>query len=210
MRDLEELASDVRRRARIGPQARALATDIAVALVGERGVIIDPELAGSAYVIQRGDRFRIIFRLDAPDIRFRLMHECAHVALRKLAKLELSPEDEERAANYVAAAIIAPRGQVLCAYADLGERPRTMAAIFGLSQTAMVLRLAEVLEDERSVVTTGRTTGERNVLVRNAREVDWSDPEIIVEADRRRRHPKLAKTRLRGGIDEGRVALRVR
>jgi hypothetical protein len=203
--DLDDLAMAVRRRAGLEDDDFAIATDIAVALVGRRNLIVDPELAGSTYFRCIGGEYQIVLRLDAPDVRFRVTHEAAHVALRAIAEVQLAPADEERAANYLAAAILAPRDLVKNAHTHFGERPRRMAKLFGLSQTAMVLRLAEVLEDERAVVTRSG-----NVLFRSSGGLQWSDIPAVDIARGEVCWKGLAKAQLRGGIDEGRVALRKR
>lgn len=202
--DGDALATAVRRRAGLAHDAFVVVSDVAVAVVGEGAIVVDPTLAGTAYLRRVVDRYEIVIRLDAPDLRFRLMHEVAHVAIRETGA-SLSPADEERFANYVAAAVIAPRELVKRAHAHYGERPRTMAKLFGLSQTAMVLRMAEVIGDERAVV-----TASGNVLMRTRGAVDWSAIPTVKIARGEARSRALAKTRLRGGIDEGRVALRAR
>lgn len=208
--ELEGIAQAIRSRAGLRSDEYADITRIATSLVGEGNLIADPSLRGATYLVDLGDKFQILARLDADDLRFRVMHECAHVALRRLAGARLEAHDEERAANYIAAAIMAPAQVVSSAYRQLGEEPVQLAFAFGMSQTAVTMRLAEVLGDERAVVTTGRTRGVRRILVRNAQRVDWAHPRIIAAADAELELPGLAKTRLLGGIDDGRVAFRVK
>jgi len=91
---------------------------------------------------------------------------------------------------------------------DLTDSPnyhhlRPIAKTFGLSQTATQLRLAEVLGDERAVVTANHA----NVLVRGR---GWGSVPVLRIAAGQARRPDVAKVTLRGGIDEGRVALRRR
>lgn len=202
--DGELLATEARAAAGLAPDAFVVVTDLAVALLGEKAIVVDPELAGTTYLRHLGESYEIVVRLDAPDLRFRLMHEVAHVLIRRTG-VRLSSVDEERFANYVAAAVIAPRDLVKRAHAHFGERPRRLAQLFGLSQTAMVLRLAEVLRDDRAVVTRSG-----NVLVRTSGAVDWSTIPALKVARGEARWKNLAKARLKGGIDEGRIALRVR
>lgn len=202
--DGEALAAEVRRLAGLAPDAFVVVTDVAVAVLGEDAIVVDPELAGTTYLRHVGGRYEIVVRLDAPDLRFRLMHEVAHVAIRR-AGIALGTADEERFANYVAAAVIAPRDLVKRAHAHYGERPRALAKIFGLSQTAMVLRLGEVLRDERVVVTQSG-----NVLMRSQGTFPWADTPVVAIARGERKARGLAKANLEGGIDAGRVSLRVR
>jgi hypothetical protein len=72
-----------------------------------------------------------------------------------------------------------------------------------LSQTATFLRLGEVLRDERAVVTRSG-----NVLVRTQGAFPWASVPVV-DVARGKRWPGLSRAHLRGGIDDGRVALRV-
>lgn len=202
--DLEDLAEAMRKLAGHGPDDYAVATDVAIGLVGEAGIIVDPTLAGSTYFREHDGGYEIVLRLDAPDVRHRLLHESGHVALRKLAGVRLPRDEEERAANYLAAAVMAPRELLRRAHAHYGEDHAALAKTFGMSQTSIVLRLAEVgLGDERAVVT---KTG--NVLLRTRGAINWANIPVVDVAAGRQRWKGLVKARLRGGIDEGRVALR--
>ncbi len=111
---------------------------------------------------------------------------------------------EERAANYVGAAILAPPRAVRAAHNQWGERRlKTMARAFAMSQTAMVLRLAEVLADERAVV-----TQDGGWYLRTIGGYAWDQLALVDIVHPTYRIKGLAKATLRGGIDEGRVALR--
>lgn len=200
---LELLAAEVRRRAGLNEDDNELATTIATRLLGPNGITIDPELRGPAYLRRRSDGgYQIVVRPNLPDVRFAIVHEIGHYAVRELSTLRLDPTSEERAANYLAAAILAPPTMIRRAHAFYGERLRLIARAFGLSQTSTVLRLAEVLSDERAVVTRSN-----NVIVRGA---SWARVPVIAIARGKLRWKGLSKAPLRGGIDEGRVALRVK
>lgn len=88
------------------------------------------------------------------------------------------------------------------AYAFFGERPDVIAERLRISQTSTVLRLGEVRGEPRAVVT---KTG--HVFVRNQSPTLTRERAAAVAHGRPVRG--VAKARLRGGIDEGRVALRV-
>ena len=95
-----------------------------------------------------------------------------------------------------------PSPLVRAAYELFGERHDVMAERLRISQTSTVLRLGEVRGDPRAVVT---RTG--HVFVRNQSPTLTRERAAAVAHGRPVRG--VAKARLRGGIDEGRVALRV-
>lgn len=202
--ELEFLAAEVRRLAGLtDDDVRPLATTIATTLLGPDGVALDPCLHGPAYLTRREDGgFQIVVRDGLADVRFAIAHELGHYAIREIARARLDSTVEERAANYLAAAILAPAPTMLEAHAHFGEKLRDIARTFGLSQTSTVLRIAEVRGDERAVVT---RTG--NVL---ARGVTWATVPIVDYVRGRTQWRGLAKAALRGGIDDGRVAVRVK
>lgn len=203
--ELELLAKEVRRRAGLKEDELALATSIAARVLGPEAVVLDPGMRGPAYLRRTIDGFQIVVNPGARDVRFHVAHEIGEWALRALAKFDGDELQRERAANYLAAAILAPDEAVRRAHAAVGERIRTLATQFGLSQTSVVLRLAEVRGDERAVVT---RTG--NVLIRTQGAFPWTEVPIVDVARGDARWVGLAKAQLRGGIDEGRVAFRVR
>jgi hypothetical protein len=149
-------------------------------------------LIGHAIVIPKGHL----------DLNFAVAHECAEWALRELVVWTGGHAAKERAANSIAAAMLAPPIVVTKAYARHGEDVRALAKVFGLSQTSTILRLAEVEGRGRAVVTLSG-----HVLSRRIRQPTAS---LVLAARARTATPGLARTRLRGGIDDGRVALRVR
>lgn len=203
--ELELLAREIRRTAGLDDEEIATATQIAARVLGPSGVAVDPMLAGTAYLRRIDGGWQIVVNPGARDVRFHVAHELGEWALRTLATFKGDDASRERAANYLAAAILAPERLVRRVHAEFGERVRTIATTIGLSQTSTVLRLAEVVGDERAVVT---RTG--NILVRTQGAFPWADVPVIDVARGEARWQGLAKTQLRGGIDEGRVALRVR
>jgi hypothetical protein len=204
--ELELLAREIRRRAGLDEDDFELATKIAARVLGPDAIALEPKLQGAAYLRRTFEGFQIVLNPGAKDVRFHVAHELGEWALKSLAHFTGSELERERAANYIAAAILAPEPAVRRAHAQVGEKIRTLAARFGMSQTSIVLRLAEVRGDERAVVT---RTG--NVLLRSAGAFPWADVRIVDAARGDAwRGLGLAKASLRGGIDEGRVALRVR
>lgn len=203
--ELESIAREVRRRAGLADDDVAVATRIAARLLGPGSVVADRELAGTAYLVRTEHGFQIVVNPNGRDVRFSVAHEIGEWALRTIANFQGPDVERERAANYIAAAVLAPEGAVRRAHERRGERIRTLAREFGLSQTSMVLRLAEVQGDERAVVT---RTG--NVLLRTRGAFAWASVPVVDVARGAARWCGLAKSRLTGGIDEGRVALRVR
>lgn len=205
--ELELLAREVRRRAGLADDENEHATTIAIRLLGTAGVAIDADLSGPAYLRRRADGgFQIVVRPTIPDVRFAIMHELGHYALREIERAHLDAVTEEKAANYLAAAILAPAGALRRAHSYVGNelrQLRPLAKTFGLSQTSVQLRLGEVLGDERAIV----TARSAHVLSRGA---SWATVPVLELASGARRSARVAKATLRGGIDEGRVALRGR
>lgn len=190
----------------LGAEELVDAGEFAVRLVGEDSIVVLDRLAAGARLRRTADGYRIELRDGLPDINFACAHEVAHWALREVWRYD--GPDEERFANHLGAALLMPRTVVLAVVRRYGRglRPVRPLAIMGqVSETAAQLRLAEVIGDERAVLT---RTG--NILVRNADSVDWKDPSILATRGINVEHHALVKARLRGGIDEGRVALKVR
>lgn len=203
--ELEALAQAVRKRAGLDDGEFALATTIAARVLGPNGITLNPALQGAAYLRPVGDGWQIVVNPGFKDVRFYVAHELGEWALRTLARFDGDEAERERAANYIAAAILAPESALRSAHAYLGERVRSIASRFQMSQTAVVLRLAEVTGDERAVVT---RTG--NVLVRSQGAFPWANVPIVDVARGETRWRGLKKAQLHGGIDEGRIALRAK
>lgn len=203
--ELESLAREIRRRAGLSEDDLDLATRIAARVLGPDAVALDPKMQGAAYLRRTIDGFQIVVNPGARDVRFHVAHELGEWALKTLARFSGPEVTRERMANYIAGAILAPEGAMRRAHASVGERLRALSNRFGMSQTSVVLRLGEVHGDERAVVT---RTG--NVLIRTQGAFPWSDVPVVNVARGEVRWIGLAKAQLRGGIDEGRVALRAR
>lgn len=198
-RSLEALAQEVRKRANLNDDELLLAPEIAERVLGPRNLAL-----GAEETPARLDSLRIIVPRDHPDMNFAVAHELGEWALRDIAKFQGDDLTRERAANYIGAAILAPARLVQRAHRFYGERVGFLARAFALSQTSLVLRLAEVSGDERAIVT---RTG--NVILRTNGAYPWANVPVV-EVARGRKWRGLAKAKLRGGIDDGRVALRAK
>lgn len=192
---LEDVAAGLRRRARLRDHEVALAPTIAARILGHDGLRF-----GAPDVTPHYDptSHRIVVPERYPDLNFAIAHELAEMAFRSEGVAFADYPTKERAANYVAAALLAPpvrvRFEAMRALGDL----RVLASIFHVDQSTIALRLAEVLGEKRAVVT--RTN---NVLSRGVpTEIDL----VAFARDRRCRLPGLTKTVLTGR-DRGRVAI---
>lgn len=199
---LEELARETRRQAGYADDEIVTMTDVVTHWLGPDGIRIYDRMVGRAALVRVGEQHHVAIRRDTADFRFAAAHELGHWILRFVAGVTfLTIGEEERAANTFAAALLAPTPLVAKAYSFFGEAHDTIAKKLFMSQTATVLRLGEVRGDPRAVVTrSGR------VFVRN--QGPALDAPRAREAARVRLPAGLAKARLRGGIDEGRIALR--
>lgn len=213
--ELERIASELRRRSQVTSDAVVMSPTLAERILGVP-VAVAPTLRTSACLARVGKSYRVFIRAVGPDTNFDIAHELGHYGLRVIAGYQ--GPDEERLANRVAACLLAPREIVQSVVRTHGRALRSirpLARTVRISQTAAQLRLGEILEDERAVVT---KTG--NVLLRSQGTLDWStipvvavargDVAIEVVRERDLGWRGLARARLRGGIDEGRVALRAK
>lgn len=212
---LELFAEDVRRSAGVEADAIVDAAELALRLIGPDCIAIVDRLAAGARLCRTLGGYQIELRDNLPDINFACSHEVAHWALRELAGYV--GEEEEELANYVGAALLMPRG-IVKAVARQYDRDRDavrhIAHTAMVSRTAGTLRLLEVTGAEGAVITANND----NVIVRNQNLVDWADPRIVEAARCRRfRGIEIGSTRiaaeretLRGGIDNGRVAIMVK
>ncbi len=207
--DLEQLAQEVRKRAGLRDDDVELVTRIAARVLGPDAIALDHRLHGAAYLRRKQGgmspttHWQIVVNPKAEDFRFHVAHELGEWALREVSCFLGTEAERERAANYIGAAILAPASAVRASHKRHGERVRRIAAHFQLSQTATVLRLGEVVGDERAVVTRSG-----NVLLRTRGAFPWSEVPILDVASGRRTWRGLKKATLRGGLDEGRVVLR--
>ena len=199
--EIEALAIEIRRAAGASDEAVISVVDVVVHWMGAGSVDVVDRMVGRASLVVVNGTPRIMAKRGAADLRFAVAHELGHWALRYLVRIALDHVTEERAANTFAAALLAPAVLVHRAYAFFGENIGVAADRLHLSQTSLALRLGEVRGDPRAVVTRSGHVFTRNANATLTRE-------RAVDAVRGRAPRGLAKARLRGGIDEGRVALR--
>lgn len=199
--EIEQLAMEVRRAAGASDEAVVAVVDLVIFWMGPNAIEVVERMIGRAALVTVDGVPRIMAKRGAPDLRFAVAHELGHWVLRFLARVSLDHVEEERAANTFAAALLAPPSLVRRAYEFFGEDLRVASERMHMSQTSMALRLGEVRGDPRAVVT---RTG--HVFTRNGGTA--LTRERAAEAARGKAPRGLAKARLRGGIDEGRVALR--
>lgn len=206
MRQLELFAERVRRLAGVNSEEIVDAAQLANRLIGPGSVVIVDRLACGARLRWVENGYRIELQEGLSDINFACAHELAHWALRELEHYE--GPDEERFANYVGAALVAPRALVRAAATFYGAKLESVEPMSGalmISQTAATLRLGEVLGDDRVVVTKSG-----NVLRSSEEAFPEPDRRIVAFARSKRARPGVVKVALRGGIDTHRIALRTK
>ncbi len=194
---LEAIAADIRRRARVRRnELPPLASTMALAALGSSGLVF-----GHPHVLPHYDPEGdcIVVPERYPDLNFAIAHELAEVAFHRWTPMTFpTHRDKERAANYVAAALLAPP-RLVCAHVPTRDIA-ALARMFKVSQSTMVLRIAEVLRCPRAIV-----TRKDNV---HTRDID-ADPVQLVGFARvsDSSYPGLIKTPLTGRHDTGRVAI---
>jgi hypothetical protein len=206
--ELERWAREVRRRAGFDELDLVSSLTIAKRAMGVE-VLLNPSLHTQACLVTDADGFfRIVVRDLEAETHFAVAHELGHWALDAIARWK--PPNEEAIANRLAAAICAPavivRAIVKREGRSVRRHLRPLARTTGLSQTAANLRASEVLDDERAVV----TAAHQNVMVRSAGRYPWEPGWVIQVALKGERDERLETTKLHGGIDAGRVALRLK
>jgi len=131
------------------PRLAALVT----AHLGRGSVEYSNAVRGDGALVRIRDDWRIYVRRSLPAHRraFVVAHELAEWWLR--VRERYFGEDVEKAANYVAAAILTPRRAVRLARRELGSNLVRLAEEFGTTETHMALREAEVENLPRVVMT---------------------------------------------------------
>lgn len=203
MRQLELFANELRQRAGLEEDELVDAVELAVRLLGGDCLWVMDRSPHGARLQHGADGYRIEIRDNLPDINFACAREVARWGLREFWRCKV--ETEHELAPQLGAALLMPLDVVLGVVERYGTglRPvRPLAIMSQVSKTSAQLRIAEVVGDERGVVT---RTG--HVLVRNASVIDWNDPAVQATRHDGVEHMNLVKAPLRGGIDEGRVAL---
>ena len=198
--DIERVAMDIRRGAGFGDEHTVHVGQVVRHWMGVDVLMVEPGQLQLGTLLRTAGRWQIAVVETAMDPRFVASHELGHWVFRHLHGMTFaSLDDEERAANVFAAVLLAPAKLVTRAHAHYGENVRGIASGVRISQTSTVLRLGEVRGEDRGVVTPGGRTLLRGTTLTRESAI----------AAARGKVPGLARTRLRGGIDEGRVAVRV-
>lgn len=170
--ELERIAAELRRIARLADDDVRSARSMAGPILGAKAVTEVPRLSVRAALLPIEGRRRIFVRLGSPDQNFDVAHELGHEGLIRYG---YQGPNEEAYANYIAAALIAPPKAVHNAYAHHGEKLRPLAKLFGLTESSVWLRLAEVRRDERVLIAPGS-----DELVR-VRGLAWPENAVILK-----------------------------
>lgn len=195
--ELEGIAESAYEAAGMDPE-RPHVTRLARALLGPNAIQRGPRpLHGPAALVRVGAEWRIILARSLPTLYavFAVGHELGHWLL---ARHGYVGDDEERAADFIAAALIAPRRAFRAACRALGDDLVALADAFHMTETGAALRLGEVERRPLAVVAPQR------VRVRGPEEWTWPD-EATLRRWARRPAPGLRKVQLRD--DPRRVVL---
>lgn len=199
---LEGLADDIRRRAGVDPDGFVWTTKVAQKLLGDAAIALERELLAPVYLRPVDDGWQIVLNPESDEPRFHVACALAQWALRTLMGCTGSETQFDWASRYVAAAFLAPERVVRHSYERLGEDYRLIAKIFHVSQATIVLRIAELHGLERVVVV---RSGAAHIRTTGA--FPWERTPLAAVAKGSVRYPGIVRKRLRGGLDEGRVAL---
>ena len=186
--ELEGIADAAYRDASLDPEHPHI-TRLARALLGAGAIHRGPRpLHGPAALIRVGEDWRIVLARSLPPVYavFAVGHELAHWLL---AKHGYEGDDEEAAADYLGAALLAPRRAFLAARRALGDDLPALAKAFSTTETGAALRLGEVLRVPVAVISP------ELVRVRGPEEWLWPD-EATVRGWARGRMAGLRKVRL--------------
>lgn len=200
--ETEALARDLRRRAKVDDDEVVASESIARRLLGPRAVQRIRRFSARGVISPIRGEYRIFLRAGAPDENFTIAHELGHWALR-LAQYPSSGEDEERNANAIGAAIVASPVATRRAHQHFGEQLGAIAKAFDSTQSFAVLRLAEVLGDERALVARDNT-----VRIRSSGAFRWPELDEVCRWKAGRVPRGIQRATLRGSYDRGRVAFR--
>lgn len=167
-----------------------------VALLGPKALTYGPRpTTGPAALHRVGSQYRIAVSSKLPrhEATFFASHELAHWILRE----EGLDDRDEAAADYLGAALLAPRRGFLTAMRAGLELPE-LAARFGTTETGAALRIGETTG--RPLVVVAPTHTRR----RGSESFVWP-PDPTLRTWARRGHPGLARVKL--GDDPRRVVL---
>lgn len=186
--ELEGIAHAAYTEAGLDPE-RPCVPRLARGLLGADAIQRGPRpLHAPAALVRVGGAWRIILARSLPRLcaMFAVGHELGHWLL---ARHGYDSADEERAADYLGAALIAPRRAFLAARRALGEDLPALAEAFSMTETGVALRLGEVTGAPLAVIAPAR------VRVRGPEEWVWPD-ELTLRRWARRPVPGIRKTTL--------------
>ena len=148
------LARELYVSAGLDPSQAPGAPRIAAALLGDAYLLAVPrsELPGNALLRREGPRWVINVRdtLNARQLNHAIAHELGEWFLRCKGYTE---PDVEELSGRLAAAICVPRPAFVAARARLGDDLAALSAEFRVSQSLMVLRVAECLGTATALIT---------------------------------------------------------
>lgn len=199
--ELEELAAELRRMACVESDEIVSALTMAKRILGVPVRVLGTLPTQACLTHDEAGRYRITIRRLEPESHFAVAHELGHWALREIAQAD--PPNEEELANRIAAALCVP--STLAKQVTKGVRRshqfRPLAKATGVSETSAALRLRDLQDEARAVVTSRR----RNLL---GGFVGLEAARAIRLADEQESDPEIVTVRLRDvGIDSGRVQL---
>lgn len=142
---------------------------LARALLGADAIQRGPRpISAPAALFRVGGEWRILLARSLPKAYalFAVGHELGHWLLRRHG---VQVDDEERAADYLGGALLAPRRAFLAARRVVGDDFAELAETFSTTETGAALRLGEVLDQPLAVVAPQR------VRVRGPEEWIWPD-----------------------------------
>lgn len=186
--ELEGIAEGAYRDAGLDPE-RPNVAQLAKSLLGPNAIQRAPRpIGGPAALVRVNDSWRIILGRSVPKLYalFAVGHELGHWLL---ARHGYRGDDEERAADFLGGALLAPRRAFLAARRALGEDLPELAKTFSMTETGVALRLGEVERHPLAVVAPA------TVRVRGPEEWVWPD-ESTLRRWARRPAPGLRKVRL--------------
>lgn len=166
--DLEGLAEGAYRDAGLDAEQPHV-TRLARALLGPNAIHRGPRpVHGPAALFRVGKEWRIMIGRAVPPLYavFAVGHELGHWLL---ARAGYHGDDEEMAADYLGAALLAPRRAFVTARRSLGDDLPALAEAFSMTETGAALRLGEALRVPLAVVSP------RLVRVRGPESWQWPD-----------------------------------
>ena len=187
--DLEGIAAAILREAGLDGTEQPDVAALAACLLGPDGLSFERGgLTRDAMLDAVGDDWVIRARIALPlhRLRFVVCHEIAEWWLSTRERYQ--GENIENAANYIAAALIAPPAAFRAALRYHGRDFRALAAAFVASETTIALRDAELHRIARVVVAP-------NLRVRGPESFVWP-AERILRGWAAEGGPGLARTRL--------------